>query len=426
MRGVAVSTVRQTRTGSWEVDVRSKLLPRRRSFLFDAEDLARAWASEVDKLLAAGIVPPQLAEAPKKTHKATLLGPVIRAYLQRGPSASDEETLGRLFAELAHVKLDDITFAWCEKWVRDLKMVSNLAPGTIRKRVGALSRVLDWHLRSNPGTHAANPLHLLPRGYSTYTKADAKFVSALGGTAKVDVVRDRRLLPEEEKRIREALLGKKREGKERPLTLPDGQALHVLFDVTVGVGTRLREGYMIRLEDVDFGRKTLRIRQSKEWHGRLVFRDVPMRREVHDALVRWVQHRHHELGSKVGLLFPFWDGNEDEAELKRISSRLSHRFTDLFSYAGCTGLSEHDLRHEATCRWFELRDANGNWMFRSEEISKFMGWKPGSRMAQRYASFRSEDFAARLWQDPAPEAQAASGSGGSAGGAARRRKRAPE
>jgi integrase len=422
-----MSSVRQTKTGAWEVDVRSKLLPRRRTFLFETEGLARSWAADVDKLLTAGIVPPQLTEVAKKTHKATLLGPVIRAYLQRDQhSASDEEVLGRLFTELGHVKLDDIAFAWCEKWVRDLKTVSNLSPSTIRKRVGGLSRVLDWHLRSNPGAQFANPLHLLPRGYSTYTKGDAKVVVALKGTPKVDVVRDRRLGPGEEGRIRAALAGEKREDKERALSLPDGHAMGVLYDVIVGTGVRLREGYTLRLECVDFHRKSLRVRQSKEWYGKVVYRDVPMRREVHDTLVPWVRYRQHELGSKEGLLFPFWDGTEDEDLHKTVSSRLSHRFTDLFKYARCDGLREHDLRHEATCRWFELRDARGNWMFRTEEISKFMGWKPGSRMSQRYASFRAEDLAARLWQEAAPEAQAASGSDGSAGATARRRKRAPE
>jgi integrase len=422
-----MSSVRQTKTGAWEVDVRSKLLPRRRTFLFETQDLARSWAADVDKLLAAGIVPPQLAEPPKKPHKASLLGPVIRAYLQRDQhSASDEEVLGRLFAELGHVKLDAVTYTWCETWVRDLKTVSNLAPGTIRKRVGALSRVLDWHLRSHPDAHMANPLHLLPRGYSTYTKADAKVVIALKGVPKVDVVRDRRLSPGEDERIRAALAGEKREDRERALTLPDGQAMGVLYALIVGTGVRLRESYTLRLEDVDFHRKSIRVRQSKEWHGRVVYRDVPMRREVHDTLLRWVHHRQRELGGKEGLLFPFWDGADDEDVHKTVSSRLSHRFTDLFKYAGCDGLREHDLRHEATCRWFELRDASGNWIFRSEEISKFMGWKPGSRMAQRYASFRTEDLAARLWQDPVPVAHSSSGGEGSVGAAARRRNRAPE
>ena len=72
-------------------------------------------------------------------------------------------------------------------------------------------------------------------------------------------------------------------------------------------------------------------------------------------------------------------------------------------------LHEHDLRHEATCRWLELRDANGQWMFRLEEINRIMGWSANSTMAQRYASFRGSDLAQRIWvmHEPAPAAAAA-------------------
>ncbi len=107
--------------------------------------------------------------------------------------------------------------------------------------------------------------------------------------------------------------------------------------------------------------------------------------------------RSESLGAREGLLFPFWDG--DPESLDQVTGLLSARFASIFDYANCSGLTEHDLRHEATCRWFELRDSRGNWMFRSEEVSAAMGWKPGSVMARRYASFRAEDLAARLWAD---------------------------
>lgn len=61
-------------------------------------------------------------------------------------------------------------------------------------------------------------------------------------------------------------------------------------------------------------------------------------------------------------------------------------------------MHEHDLRHEATCQWFELKGKDGHWLFRPEEIHKIMGWSPRSTMAQRYASFRGEDLASRLWE----------------------------
>ncbi|MEG1972916.1 MAG: hypothetical protein RR315_07105, partial [Oscillospiraceae bacterium] len=81
-------------------------------------------------------------------------------------------------------------------------------------------------------------------------------------------------------------------------------------------------------------------------------------------------------------------------EMDRVSHKLSNRFRTVFMYAGCDGLAEHDLRHEATCRWYEMRNPRtGDWMFREVEIPGMMGWAPGSKMPQRYASFRAEDLA---------------------------------
>ena len=95
--------------------------------------------------------------------------------------------------------------------------------------------------------------------------------------------------------------------------------------------------------------------------------------------------------------------------LKKVTQRLSERFSSAFEFAGCSGLHEHDLRHEATCRWLELRDANGQWVFRLEEINRIMGWSANSTMAQRYASFRGTDLAQRIWaiHDSKPVVQAA-------------------
>ena len=148
---------------------------------------------------------------------------------------------------------------------------------------------------------------------------------------------------------------------------------------------------------MDLVGKTLKVQNSKECNGRKAFRSVPIRRELAPALASWVEGRRKELAKTTGLLFEFWD--EDPGTMKAVTGRLSARFESIFDYAECEALTEHDLRHEATCRWFELRDSSGHWMFRFEEVSTAMGWKPGSVMAQRYASFRAEDLAARLWAE---------------------------
>ena len=119
-------------------------------------------------------------------------------------------------------RVNGVTFGWADEYVKRLKLVQNLAPGTIRKRVGALARVLDWHLRRSGMADQvrANPLRLLGVGYSQYTADESKKLALKKLKPKHDVQRDHRLAPGEESRVLWALLGGKREDRERGLT-PD-------------------------------------------------------------------------------------------------------------------------------------------------------------------------------------------------------------
>jgi integrase len=144
---------------------------------------------------------------------------------------------------------------------------------------------------------------------------------------------------------------------------------------------------------IDLDAKVMRVQCSKQWRGKVKFRNVPIRPELHAALKTYLATR---ALLPAAFLFPFME-EEPGLTLKQVTQRLSDRFRIAFEYVDIEGLTEHDLRHEATCRWLELRDGSGNWMFRLEEINKIMGWAPNSTMAQRYASFRGEDLAARLW-----------------------------
>jgi integrase len=130
----------------------------------------------------------------------------------------------------------------------------------------------------------------------------------------------------------------------------------------------------------------LHVEGSKGHRGALKPRTVPLKR----ALAQKLQPFCNEAS---GLLFPFWDGTK-EGE-KKASSRLSARFRTLFQHTGVADMTEHDLRHEATCRWFELRDPNGRWALSDVEVCRIMGWASLS-MVLRYASLRGEDLAARI------------------------------
>jgi integrase len=263
-----------------------------------------------------------------------------------------------------------------------------LAPGTIRKRVGALARVLDWHLASThvagDGAAPANPLRLLPSGYSQYSPTEKRELAAKGLPARVDERRDRRLLPDEERQLRAALAGEKRPDRERPWG-PD-PAFALLFDLIIDTGLRLREAYTLRIDQVDLQRGVLRVDGTKGARGQIKPRVVPLKRHLRTALASWCDGR-------AGLLWPYWDGTAPG--LKPATAKLSARFRTLFAYAQVPEMTEHDLRHEACCRWFELRDDAGRWVFSDVEVARIMGWS-SLAMALRYASLRGEDLAARL------------------------------
>ncbi len=316
-------------------------------------------------------------------------------------------TLKTLTREVGSVRFSEAGYKWLTGYLRTLKVEKNLSPTSIKHRIQALSRAIDEYLRNNLDVTISNPVKLLPKGYSTYSDVDAQMVKAKGGKVKVSEVRDRRLLPGEHEKILAVLSGYERPDRARGLELKGGDALLTLYLLILNTGLRLREAYTLTRGQIDTESKVIRVKETKQWRGKISFRDVPMRPEVHQALSSYFASR--PPFERSALLFPFLEEEgveKGKKGLTRASSRLSFRFRIAFEYMGIVDLHEHDLRHEATCRWLELKDAGGRDMFRLEELNKIMGWKPGSVMAQRYASFRGVDLAQRLW--PVQEAVEAS------------------
>jgi integrase len=361
----------QARGRRQQLRVKHRLLGRPFFFTFDDEHEARAYGQQLQALLDRGIVPAELLAKPAPAHDP-LLVEIIRAYVKGAPhlTTSDDALLGSMLPELAGVRLGSLSYAWAERYVQDRKRLDNLAPGTIRKRIGALGRVIDWHLRSTE-SKAANALRLLPNGYSQYTDEDRKALKP-GASVRVDVQRDRRLHAGEDARI-------------RPHVAKESPELALLFDVIVSTGLRLREAYRLRADQFDAERGVLRVEGSKGARGQIKPRTVPLVKPLRVALAKHCRGR-------VGLMFPWWSG--DPKDLDAVTSHLSYLFAKAFKAAGSEGLTEHDLRHEAACRWFEHRTGRG-WTFSEIEVCRIMGWT-STRMALRYASLRGEDLAARL------------------------------
>lgn len=402
-----MARARQKPSGKWEIGLRHPSLPGGRRYLtFDTEAEANAYADRWRLMKLANMAPPSelLTATPKN---AATLAQVVRAWANSGLAApTQQHALGALVMEVGAVKLADASYKWLMEYVQRLKIKNNLTPSTIKQRVQALGRSIDEWLRHHPETVMQNPTRLLPKGYANYSEVDAKLAEAAGGKAKENVSRDRRLHPGEHEKIVAVLSGHQREDKQRGLQLKGGNALLTMYLLIVNTGLRLKEAYTLTRGQVDMDAKVIRVQNSKQWRGKVSYRDVPMRPEVHQALAHYLSTRPMLPGA---YLFPFME-EEPGLPIKKVSQRLSFRFKIAFEYAGIVGLHEHDLRHEATCRWLELKDATGNWMFRLEEVNRIMGWSSNSTMAHRYASFRGSDLAARLWAPSGPAAAGASAS----------------
>jgi len=377
--------------GRAQLRVTHRLLPRPFFHTFESETEARAYGEQLRALLDRGVVPAELAAVESPREADPLLVEVVRAYCKAAPvTDSDNALLGQILGEVSGLRVGQVTAVWADTYVHGLKMGRNLAPSTIRKRVGVLARVIDWHIRrtSAPGRVVpANALRMLPIGYSAYSRNEVEELQAAGGEkrAKHDQERRRRLASDEAAAIRRALAGHKRDDRERALVVDP--AFSMLFELILDTGLRLREAYRLRVDQVDLQRRIIHVEGSKGARGRLKPRTTPIKAELLELLRDY-------MAGRVGLLFPFWDGRPQT--LRATTNRLSARFAALFRYAKVPDFTEHDLRHEATCRWFELRrPGGGGWVFSDIEICRIMGWSD-PKMALVYASLRGEDLAARI------------------------------
>lgn len=368
-------------------------LPRPHYETFDEEAKAYHYGNSLQAMLDKGIVPLELLEEKEGRAVSPALLRLFDPYMVStpGPAPTDVPILELLKKDLPKgMRVSDVTASWVDQWIKDMKLVKNYAPGTIRKRVESFARMLDWHIRavSEQGKPIpGNPLRKLPKGYSNYTPAESAEVADKGLKAKRDVKRERRLGPGEEEKILAALGGWKNPERERPLSVDKDMTL--AFKLLVNTGLRLREMVWAQCKDYDPTRGVLHVRGSKGHRGAEKPRVVPIIPALRDELKAVCEAGN---GGPAGLIFGFWDGQEP---LERVSNRLSARFSTLFSYAGVPDFHEHDLRHEATCRWVQMKDHNGKWMWTELEIAKIMGWSKLDMML-RYASLRAEDFADRM------------------------------
>lgn len=385
---------KRKKNGGWEYIIkRAKLLDKPIYLTFDDEVEGDAYVAKLEALLDRGIVPHELN---KNSDNYTLLAELIKDYMVKvSVPDTDKAILNVLYARIGTTRIASINYAWVEQWITSMKVELNLKPGTIRHHVGALGRCFDWASRKNITQFAINPIRQLPKSYAQYTKRDAAAAKGFNEEhgMQEDVERDRRLEMGEEERIRAILDRQKPEGRERPLALKYQAALELLFDLALETAMRLREMFTLTLDQVDIPKRTVFLDKTKNGSKRQVpLSSVAVKRiQEYMALVN-AQKRGMEGFSFVpgARLFPWWDGSMEKEELARITMLLSRQYARIFDAAGCPDLTFHDLRHEATSRFFE-RTAMSDF-----EIMKITGHS-STRMLRRYSNLRASELAAKLW-----------------------------
>lgn len=363
---------KRKRGETWHYTVRRKaLLPKPVYLTFDDETEGDKYVARLETLLDQGTVPEGLLR--EDVPEIVTVGDAVRAY-QRANAVKDTEVLRVIEERYGNTPLSGLTYAWAEDWIRSMKRGRRLAPSRIRKFKGSLQRCLFWVIARHPATLGSNPLAMLPRGYSEYATAD--------GVAVEDVARDRRLNTGEESAIRAILAGKKPEGKQRSLTLENAPSLVLMFELALETAMRLREIYTLTAEQVDRKGRTIFLDRTKNGDKR----QVPITSVALSAL---------KSAPKAGLLFPWYtpqgkDKRADQRERTRVTSLLSRQWGRVFRSAGCDDLTFHDLRHEATARFFERTDLS------DIEIALITGHRD-PRMLKRYANLRASTLAQRMW-----------------------------
>lgn len=281
-------SIKKTPSGNFQIRVTNKLLPKAFWATFDTYEVADTYARQLEGLLAQGIVPASLLERSTPTHQNWSVARCMAEYIRENDvPLSEIKLLDTLRTTFLTIDTGSLSFDWAEGWVRQMKRESNFAPSTIRHRVGALARCLDWMARKHPDLLAQNPLRLLKRGFSAYSDEDRRQLALKGKAGKVDIERDRRLDIDEEVRILRVLE-----------EMPDERALFIL---ALESAMRMRECYTLETAQISLPKRTIHLERTKNGDNRQVPLTTPALQMVQAYMVA---HRRAGRALSAGPEYP--------------------------------------------------------------------------------------------------------------------------
>lgn len=362
----------------WEYVIkRAGLLDKPLYLSFESIEEGDRVVANIEKLLDRGVVPHELVQIQSNVRQLNLAKILGQYQLEGHPSKKDRNVLNAVINTDGAAIVAGLDIKWVDAWIDRMKREERLAPSTIRSKVGAVARAVEWARRKELISLSENPFRNLPDSYSQYSELDKRMT----GGGREDVSRDRRLEGDEETRIKKVIEGGVLKRKYRNRVIENPTELLADFDLALETAMRLRERYTLTADQINLSRRTIFLDKTKNGDSR----QVPLSSVAVRVLEKLVEGK-----GKDDPIFPWWNGSLDDSVLKKTTDWLSHLYSSIMEAAGCPDVTEHDIRHEATSRFFEKTNLPG------EAIMKITGHQ-SHRMLMRYLKLRGSDLASQLW-----------------------------
>lgn len=130
-----MASIKQLPSGSFQLSVRNRLLPKTLWATFDSFEQADAYATQIEALLAQGMVPASLLEREAAPRESWIVARCMAEHIRENDVAvSEVKFLDTLRPGLLTLCTDCLNCDWAKGWVRQMKRGTNLAPSTIRHR----------------------------------------------------------------------------------------------------------------------------------------------------------------------------------------------------------------------------------------------------------------------------------------------------
>lgn len=368
---------------SYELRIKHRLLKRPFYATFGSEAEARRVGERGLVELNAGTIPSWM-QATKEPASVCIAKAISDYRAIRAVPASTRNLLDTIANEIGSQMLNEVNYIWAENWIRAMKREKHIAPGTIRKKKGALSRVFDWVVKAHPLWLHSNPLKDLPHGYSGYDEFTRRELEEEGVRVPEDEERNRRISYQEEHQIVDALRLRVLAAtcvEERAIA----EAMSLMLELALCTAMRMRELYTLSVDQISTEKRTIFLERTKNGDRR----QVPLSTKA-IAVLEKPRPALNQV-RKDGRLLPFWNGSLHHKDLEKTTRDVSLLYSKLFDRLGITDLRFHDTRHEALCRWV----LQAPYPLTSEQLGRAAGMRD-ARTRQRYLSLRGSELADML------------------------------